>query len=229
MCEMTSMGEMSAARTTMPAGGEEEGTEGDLRSALTTSLTPRLRDLDAAAVGGETREDMKASIALQRRDMGRKKKRSAYMAQRFRGHESKIKVTVSMGLWPFPAEETEKHECLTWMGRDPAGRASSAGLAMLFAESTGLLSCPVLFCSSRWSRGHIVAMARCTEGGMKMHASPSHPRDCKMAASRRYLSRKAVGHVFTQSRSRGDRSWQGCWSAGIWKRRGVSFYSRSKP
>jgi len=49
------MGEMSAARTTMPGGDgeeeeEDEGTLGDLRSALTTSLTPRLRHLLAAAV-----------------------------------------------------------------------------------------------------------------------------------------------------------------------------------
>ncbi len=53
MCEITSMGEMSAARMTMPRGRSEEeldsdsefaGAEvGDLRSALTTSLTPRLR------------------------------------------------------------------------------------------------------------------------------------------------------------------------------------------
>lgn len=48
------MGEMSAARTTMPGGGEE-GVVGDLRRALTTSLTPRLRDFVAAAVKGEVR------------------------------------------------------------------------------------------------------------------------------------------------------------------------------
>lgn len=48
---MTSMGEMSAASTTMPAGREEESVEagGDFRSALTTSFTPRFRDLVAAA------------------------------------------------------------------------------------------------------------------------------------------------------------------------------------
>lgn len=45
---MTSMGEISAARMTIPGGGEE-GVVGDFRRALTTSLTPRLRDLDAAA------------------------------------------------------------------------------------------------------------------------------------------------------------------------------------
>ena len=44
---MTSMGEMSAARMTMKCGGSvvEEEVEvegGDLRMALTTSLTPRL-------------------------------------------------------------------------------------------------------------------------------------------------------------------------------------------
>lgn len=54
MCEMTSMGEMSAARMTMPAGrdvGVLEGRDvGDLRRALTTSFTPRLRARDAAAV-----------------------------------------------------------------------------------------------------------------------------------------------------------------------------------
>lgn len=60
MCEMTSMGEMSAARTTTPWGsGGEEGSllvvvavveVGDLRSDLTTSLTPRLRVLFLAAV-----------------------------------------------------------------------------------------------------------------------------------------------------------------------------------
>ena len=48
---MTSIGEMSAARTTMP-GGEAvvEVVAGvDLRRLLTTSLTPRLRDLFLAA------------------------------------------------------------------------------------------------------------------------------------------------------------------------------------
>lgn len=52
MCEMTSIGEISAARTTKLGGGEE-GTVGDFRSALTTSLTPRLRALDAAAGEGK--------------------------------------------------------------------------------------------------------------------------------------------------------------------------------
>lgn len=49
------MGEMSAARMTMLAGREEdvlvEGGE-DLRRALTTSLTPRLRVLVRAAGKG---------------------------------------------------------------------------------------------------------------------------------------------------------------------------------
>lgn len=54
MCEMTSIGEISAAKTTIPGGGEED-VVGDFRSALTTSLTPRLRDLDAAAVEGITK------------------------------------------------------------------------------------------------------------------------------------------------------------------------------
>ncbi len=48
MCEMTSMGLMSAARTTTPMG-DEEVVAVDLRSALTTSLTPRLRVRFAAA------------------------------------------------------------------------------------------------------------------------------------------------------------------------------------
>lgn len=51
MCEMTSMGEMSAARMTTPIGvvwAEVEGV--DLRSALTTSFTPRFRVRCAAAV-----------------------------------------------------------------------------------------------------------------------------------------------------------------------------------
>jgi hypothetical protein len=44
MCEMTSMGEMSAARITTPMGDEEVVEEDvDLRSALTTSFTPRFR------------------------------------------------------------------------------------------------------------------------------------------------------------------------------------------
>ena len=45
MCEMTSMGEMSAARITTPMGDDEEVVEEDvdLRSALTTSFTPRFR------------------------------------------------------------------------------------------------------------------------------------------------------------------------------------------
>ena len=56
MCEMTSMGEMSAARMTMPCGREEdleeaEVTGADFRRDLTTSLTPRLRVLCFAAVG----------------------------------------------------------------------------------------------------------------------------------------------------------------------------------
>ena len=60
MWEMTSMGEMSAARMTMPGGAEvleervglvEAGV--DLRIALTHSFTPRLRALDLAAVGTE--------------------------------------------------------------------------------------------------------------------------------------------------------------------------------
>ena len=54
---MTSMGEISAARMTMPSGSASESAEsdeagalvGDLRSALTTSLTPRLRVRWAAA------------------------------------------------------------------------------------------------------------------------------------------------------------------------------------
>lgn len=53
MCDMTSIGEMSAAMTTTPRGSvtaDDEGAEvGDLRSALTTSLTPRLRVLCFAA------------------------------------------------------------------------------------------------------------------------------------------------------------------------------------
>ena len=53
MCEMTSMGEMSAARMTTPMGDDDEGVEEDvdLRSALTTSFTPRFRVRWAAAVG----------------------------------------------------------------------------------------------------------------------------------------------------------------------------------
>lgn len=55
MWEITSMGEMSAARITIPLGMEvEERVEGvaggDLRMALTHSFTPRLRDLALAAV-----------------------------------------------------------------------------------------------------------------------------------------------------------------------------------
>lgn len=56
---MTSMGEMSAASTTTPWGrGAPSPLDkavvpvGDLRSDLTTSLTPRLRDLFFAAVEG---------------------------------------------------------------------------------------------------------------------------------------------------------------------------------
>ena len=44
MCEMTSMGDMSAARTTTP-WGDESVEAGVLRIDLTTSLTPRLRTL----------------------------------------------------------------------------------------------------------------------------------------------------------------------------------------
>ena len=51
MCEMTSMGEISAARTTMPWGEERVEVLGDLRMDLTTSLTPRLRHLDFAPIG----------------------------------------------------------------------------------------------------------------------------------------------------------------------------------
>ena len=60
MCEITSIGLISAARTTMPTGrfspvGLEERVvgvaRGDLRSAFTHSLTPRLRVLCFAAVG----------------------------------------------------------------------------------------------------------------------------------------------------------------------------------
>ena len=50
------MGEMSAAMMTMAAGSEmseDEGAEvADLRSALTTSFTPRRRVLVLAAVDG---------------------------------------------------------------------------------------------------------------------------------------------------------------------------------
>ena len=55
MCAMTSMGEMSAAMTTMALGSlrvEAAPAAADLRSALTTSLTPRRRVLDLAAVEG---------------------------------------------------------------------------------------------------------------------------------------------------------------------------------
>jgi hypothetical protein len=58
MCEMTSIGEISAASMTTPGGSdplsadkEEAGASvGDLRSALTTSFTPRLSVLWPAAV-----------------------------------------------------------------------------------------------------------------------------------------------------------------------------------
>lgn len=54
MCEMTSIGEISAARTTIPLGSEEVVFAGrfvgDLRRAFTTSLTPRFRVRCAAAV-----------------------------------------------------------------------------------------------------------------------------------------------------------------------------------
>ena len=48
---MTSMGDISAARTTMPGGGETVVfvARADLRRDLTTSLTPRLRVLFLAA------------------------------------------------------------------------------------------------------------------------------------------------------------------------------------
>ena len=58
---MTSMGEMSAARTTIPIGDVDDGDEEeddcgwDLRSDLTTSLTPRLRVRCPAAEGRESR------------------------------------------------------------------------------------------------------------------------------------------------------------------------------
>ena len=51
---MTSMGEMSAARTTMAGGSPPPAVMAaaalDLRRDLTTSLTPRLRDLFFVAV-----------------------------------------------------------------------------------------------------------------------------------------------------------------------------------
>jgi len=51
MCEITSIGEMSAARTTIPAfAAAAAAPVGDLRSALTTSFTPRFKDLFFAAV-----------------------------------------------------------------------------------------------------------------------------------------------------------------------------------
>ena len=50
MCEMTSIGEMSAARITTPQPVVLAAPCGDLRRALTTSLTPRLRVLFFAAV-----------------------------------------------------------------------------------------------------------------------------------------------------------------------------------
>jgi len=46
---MTSMGEISAARITMPGKAVLAAPWGDFRSALTTSLTPRLRVLFLAA------------------------------------------------------------------------------------------------------------------------------------------------------------------------------------
>lgn len=55
---MTSMGEMSAARMTMPVGevvaALAEGV-GDFRRALTTSFTPRLSDLFTAAIKNVSR------------------------------------------------------------------------------------------------------------------------------------------------------------------------------
>lgn len=61
ICEMTSMGEMSPARTTIPL--EDEATlaagMGDFRTALTTSLTPRFNDLlTAAAKKEEQKQDV---------------------------------------------------------------------------------------------------------------------------------------------------------------------------
>lgn len=53
MWEITSMGEISAARTTMPCGEERVEVDGDFRTDLTTSLTPRLRILDLAPVERE--------------------------------------------------------------------------------------------------------------------------------------------------------------------------------
>lgn len=51
MCEITSIGEMSAARTTIPELAlAAVAPVGDLRSALTTSFTPRFRDLFLAAI-----------------------------------------------------------------------------------------------------------------------------------------------------------------------------------
>lgn len=53
MCEMTSIGEMSAARTTIPDGrawASDGLPSGVLRTALTTSLTPRFRHFCLAAM-----------------------------------------------------------------------------------------------------------------------------------------------------------------------------------
>lgn len=47
---MTSMGEISAARITTPGAMVLPAPWGDFRSALTTSLTPRLRVLFFAAI-----------------------------------------------------------------------------------------------------------------------------------------------------------------------------------
>ena len=60
------MGEISAARTTTP-GGELVAPEvagADLRSDLTTSLTPRLRDLFLAAVGGKGNGGVSAMVEI---------------------------------------------------------------------------------------------------------------------------------------------------------------------
>lgn len=49
MCEITSIGLMSAARTTRPGGGAVRDEVGDLRIVFTHSFTPRLRALCLAA------------------------------------------------------------------------------------------------------------------------------------------------------------------------------------
>lgn len=50
MCEMTSIGEISAARITTPGAVVLETPAGDFRKALTTSLTPLFRVLFLAAI-----------------------------------------------------------------------------------------------------------------------------------------------------------------------------------